>query len=574
MPRILALLLIISATDLHAQYEPRIKTQASPEADLILRNGLVHAESGLHSALAVEGAVIIAVGDDEQISTLSGPDTRIIDLAGASVFPGLHDMHVHPALAGFEEFSCKLSHRFNLEQIFERLEQCVAAVEPGEWVIGRAYDPEAFGDAAPHRSMLDRVAPNNPVLLNDISGHSAWVNSKVLELAGYTAATPNPDGGVIERDPDGTPTGLLHETAMGPVYALRPEPSRASYRKATRWALDVMLSHGITSLVDASTNEAEAQAYADLFDEGYLKQRVRSCVWAAETRIVERRNHFARERFRPDCVKLFLDGVPTDSHTAAMVDPYLPKDGQTKKDRVRGILMMPAEKVAELTLKYDAMGLVVKYHAAGDQAVRTALDAIAAARASNGMNGLRHNPGHTTFIQPSDIARAKELGATLEFSPYLFAPSPIVVNISKAVGGPRMARMYALREAVDAGVHVVVGSDWPVVPFVNPWIAVELMVTRQKAGGSDERTAPSQGISLQEAIDIFTIKAAEQMNMASFVGSIAVGKFADLAVVDQNVFAVPITSVHKTRTLRTFIHGEEAYLAPEAEPQRTSQRGS
>ncbi|MEM6710498.1 MAG: amidohydrolase, partial [Pseudomonadota bacterium] len=537
------MLLLLQASGLYAQYDPAPAESETQRADLILRNGIVHAESGLHSALAVDGPVIIAVGDDEQITELTGINTRIIDLEGASVFPGLHDMHVHPALAGFEEISCKVSHRFNLDQIFERLEKCVAAVEPGEWVIGRAYDPEAFGDAAPHRSMLDAIAPNNPVLLNDISGHSAWVNSKVLELAGYTADTPNPDGGIIERDAEGVPTGLLHETAMGSVYALRPEPSRASYRKATRWALDVMLSNGITSLVDASTSEAEALAYADLYDEGYLKQRVRSCVWAADTQIVERRNHFARERFRPDCVKLFLDGVPTDSHTAAMVEPYLPKDGTTKKDRVRGILMMPAEKVAELTLQYDSMGLVVKYHAAGDQAVRTALDAIAAARQINGMNGLRHNPGHTTFIQPSDIARAKALGATLEFSPYLFAPSPIVVNISKAIGGPRMARMYALREAVDAGVHVVVGSDWPVVPFVNPWIAIELMVTRQRPGGSSQRTAPSQGITLSEAIDMFTIKAAEQMNMASFVGSIAVGKFADLAVVDQNVFAVPITRV-------------------------------
>lgn len=544
------------------QYEPPPAQADRRVANLILTNGIVHIPSGTATAVAVNGEVILAVGDDDTIGQLAGEGTRVVDLEGTSVFPGLHDMHVHPALAGFEEISCKLSHQFDLKQIFEKVAQCVAAVEPGEWVVGRAYDPEAFGDEPPHKSMLDKIAPNNPVLLNDISGHSAWVNSRVLELAGYDADTPNPQGGIIERDADGSPTGLLHETAMGPVYALQPEPSRSSYRKATRWGLEVMLAHGITTLVDASTSESEALAYADLYDDGILKQRIRGCIWAADRGVVERRNFYARPRFKPDCVKLFLDGVPTDSHTAAMVDPYLPKDGQTQKDRERGLLMIPAGQVVEQVKRFDDMGLVIKFHAAGDQAVRTALDAIANARSVNGFNGLRHNPGHTTFIQPNDIQRARKLGATLEFSPYLFAPSPIVVNISKAVGSKRMDRMYALREAIDAGVHVVVGSDWPVVPFVNPWIAIEMMVTRQRPGGSRQQTAPSQGITLQEAIDLFTIDAAHQMHTASFLGSIEVGKMADLVVVNQNVFETPITQVHKTKALFTFIAGEQVYPDP------------
>lgn len=551
----------LSGGQARAQYAPPPALADSRSADMILRNGIVHAHDGRHTALAISGAVIMAIGDDETIGKLKGADTRVVDLKGASVMPGLHDMHVHPALAGFEEMSCKLSHDYGLEEIFQAVKDCVEAVEPGEWVIGRAYDPEAFGAGAPDKSMLDRIAPNNPVLLNDISGHTAWVNSRVLELAGYSSATPDPEGGIIERDTDGAPTGLLHETAMGPVYALQPQPTRETVREATRWALDVMKSHGITALVDASTSDPEALAYADLYDEGYLKQRVRGCLWAADPYAVERRNYYLRERFKPDCVKLFLDGVPTDSHTAAMIDPYMPRAGHNHDGRERGILMIPTDTVMSLVKQYDAMGLVIKFHSAGDQAVRTALDAIAGARSTNGMNGLRHNPGHTTFIQSADIQRAAKLGATLEFSPYLFSPSPIVINIKKAVGDKRMQRMYAIREAIDAGVHVVVGSDWPVVPFVNPWIAIESMVTRQQPGGSGDKTAPMQGISLEEAVNLFTIESARQLDTSSYTGSIAVGKLADLAVVDQDVFNIPITQVHKTRTLYTFVSGEQIYPA-------------
>jgi len=161
----------------------------------------------------------------------------------------------------------------------------------------------------------------------------------------------------------------------------------------------------------------------------------------------------------------------------------------------------------------------------------------------------------------SDIKRAKELGATLEFSPYIFSPSPIVANIAKAIGDGRMKRMYAFKDSLDASVHTVVGSDWPVVPFVNPWVAIETMVTRQVPGGGEDAVAPEEAITLKQAVDMVTIDAARQLNTASYTGSIEVGKLADLVVIDRNVFEIPITEVHQTRTLRTFINGEEVYTA-------------
>jgi len=358
---LMAMLAVSTTAD--AQYEPAPLDLDTGGADLVLSNARIYTPSGWSSALAVSGNVIIGLGDEDAVKPHIDDDTRVIDLDGATVLPGLHDMHVHPALAGFEEMSCKITHGATLEQVFETVAGCISGVEPGQWVVGRAYDPEAFGEGAPHKSMLDRIAPDNPVLLNDISGHTAWVNSKTLELVGYTKDTPDPDGGVIERDADGGPTGQLHETAMRPVYAIIPKASREVHAQATKWGLDRMLENGITALVDASTSEPDALAYADLADQGVLKQRVRGCMWAADATVVARRNLYLRERFQPDCVKIFLDGVPTDSHTAAMIDDYMPVKGH--EGREKGILMIPADSVTDMVVHFDSMGLVVKFHRPG-----------------------------------------------------------------------------------------------------------------------------------------------------------------------------------------------------------------
>jgi predicted amidohydrolase YtcJ len=218
--------------------------------------------------------------------------------------------------------------------------------------------------------------------------------------------------------------------------------------------------------------------------------------------------------------------------------------------------MIPSEELADMVAQLDADGMTVKFHAAGDQAVRAALDAIGAARVRNGNSGLLHNVGHNSFIQMDDILRARSIGATFEFSPYFFFPSPIMGDIARAVGEERMKRWTPVKDALDAGAQVVVGSDWAVVPSVNPWIAMETLVTRQKVGGTGEVLGEQERISLEEAFDLFTIEGARQLHRAAEAGSIEVGKRADLIVVDQNVFEVPITDVHKTQVLQTYIEGE------------------
>lgn len=557
-----ALLLALPAGAALAQ---RIDAQHAPPpapADLLLTNGHILTPGGWATSMAVRKGVILAVGDEAAIAPHRAPGAQMLDLAGATVLPGLHDMHVHPAGAGMSQMQCQLPHGAPAAQVLAITAACVKARKPGEWITGRAYEAASLGATPPHRSMLDKVAPDNPVIFTDISGHSAWANSYALRLAKITRDTPNPPNGIIERDASGEPTGILREgSAQAPVMALVPPPSAADTAKALEWSLNTMLAQGITAFDDALVTEDIARAYADLADQGRLKPRVRGCLISGDAGLISRRGLYARERFSPSCIKMILDGVPTDSHTAAMVEDYAPLPGRSDAGRQKGLLMTPLEKLAPQVIAFDRLGLTVKFHAAGDAAVHEALDAIEAARKANGPSGLLHDPGHNSFVQMADIRRARALGAAFEFSPYIWFDSPIIEDIRKAVGEERMKRWIPVKDALDAGALVVPGSDWAVVPSVNPWIAIETLVTRQQPGGKGPPLGEAEKISLKQAIDMFTINSARQQYAADRLGTLEAGKLADLVVIDRDIFAVPISTVHDTKVLMTIIGGEVVYKA-------------
>jgi hypothetical protein len=538
-------------------------------ADLILDDGAIYTPDGWVEAMAVKDGVILATGRSTAVAALRGPDTQVIDLDGAAVLPGLHDMHVHPMGAGLNRQQCNFAQGASLETVQSAIAVCAAAREPAAWIAGGQWDAASIG-AAPHRSMLDAVAPNNPVVLTDISGHSAWANSMALEVAGVTDDTADPPGGVIERDADGAATGVLRESAAGLVRGRTPPPSPEDTVEALKWSLDLMLSHGVTSFTDAGVSEGTMRAYAALADRGDLNQRVRGCIMqrglsptpdgGSGPNPLARANLYARDRFAPDCVKLVLDGVPTDGHTAAMVDPY--DDASLGDDeRARGILMVPQDALNATLIDLDARGYTVKMHAAGDAAVRAGLDAIAAAREANGFSSNLHDVGHNSFVQTNDIARARDIGATFEMSPYIWYPNPIIPDIAKAIGSERMERWIPVKDAIDSGALTVPGSDWPVVPEVNPWIGIETLVTRQPPGGGGERLGAAERITLAQAIDMFTVNAARQMGNANRTGRIAPGLLADVIVLDRNPFEIPITDVHETRVTMALVDGEVVYEA-------------
>jgi predicted amidohydrolase YtcJ len=332
-----------------------------------------------------------------------------------------------------------------------------------------------------------------------------------------------------------------------------------------------MLSYGITSFTDAVVDGSILQAYATLSDRGELKQRVKGClVWGrampgsadpSQPEYIKLRNLYARERFHPTCIKIFLDGVPTDGHTAAMVEPYA--DAKSKDDpRAKGLLMVPPAALNAALIDFDAQGFTIKMHAAGDAAVREGLDAIEAARKANGFSGQLHEVGHNSFVQLSDIQRARAIGATFEMSPYIWYPNPIIPDIAKAIGPERMKRWIPVKDAIDSGALVVPGSDWSVVPSVNPWIAIETLVTRQKPGGGGEVLGAQERITLRQAVDLFTVNSAREMGDRNNEGTLERGMLADLIVLDRNPFKIPITQVHDTHVRLAMINGEVVYRAP------------
>lgn len=532
------------------------------EADLVIEDARIYTPDGWASTMAVADGVIVAVGDAADVAPHLTASTQVLDLDGRMVMPGLHDMHVHPMGAGMAQKDCRVPQGSGLDAALAVIRECAANAEAGHWITGGGYDNNSLG-VPPTRELLDEVAPNNPIILRDISGHSAWANSRALAIAEIDASTPDPAGGIIERDSAGEPTGVLREAAAMLVSVRIPEATVEEASEALAWSVNEMMSYGITAYDDAGVAETTARAYDLLADTGRLPIRARGCLWGRDMSLIDRHMEFARDNFSPTCVKLMLDGVPTDGHTAAMVEPYV-DSGHSDHDqtaRERGLLMIPPAEVNALVADLDRRGFTVKFHAAGDAAVRAGLDAIEYAREQNGFSGQYHNVGHNSFVQMDDIQRARGIFATFEFSPYIWYPNPIIGDIRRAVGEERMKRWIPIKDALDAGALVVPGSDWSVVPSVNPWIAIETMVTRQAPGGGGEVLGAQERVTLKQAVDMFTRNSAQQMNFGHATGTIEEGKLADVIVLDRNIFEVPITSVHDTKVLMTMVGGEVVYQA-------------
>ena len=539
--------------------------EPTSSATLLLTNGNVLTPAGWVSSVAVDQGIIVAVGDAEAVEPFRTARTRTIDLEGATLLPGLHDSHVHPMFAGLEQYACGFPAGASPETIAAAISICVAQKSPGDWITGGNWVAAVFEAGQQTRAFLDELAPANPVLLNDEAHHSVWVNSMALAHAGISAATQDPEGGIIERDASGEPTGLLRESATRLVEAVVPQPSFASRAAALTLATNQMLSYGITSFTIASVREPDIEPLSTLSANGAIKQRMRGCiVWKPDPEtsnratnfLIDQRANFAQPRFATDCVKIFLDGVPTESHTGAMLAPY-----ENTLDE-RGMLLIPTGVLERAVAEFDRQGLIIKFHAAGDAAVRAGIDAVAYARKVNGFGGPMHHIGHSTFVDTADIPRVQALQMAWEFSPYIWYPTPMAAtDILRAVGHERMQRWVPIRDAVDTGALVTAGSDWSVVPSVNPWLAMETLVTRQKPGGSEETLGVDQAIPLDTALHIFTENGSRLMGHRQLTGSIEVGMHADLIITETNPFAVPIHQVHTTRVMMTFIDGELVFDA-------------
>jgi predicted amidohydrolase YtcJ len=530
----------------------------------IYRNAQVYTPSGWKNAFAVKDGRIVAVGNDEDVRK-AAKGAREVDLGSRTVLPGLYDMHVHPVLqAKGGEGRCSISPDLPAAELLAGVGACVKAAAKDEWVAGGQWQASVLAGTPITAATLDAVSPDNPVMLFDVSGHSLWVNSKALPIAGITKDTPNPEGGIIERDAAGLPTGVLRETARNLVLRhLPPQPAERTQAELKK-NLDYLLSFGITGYVEAMAFRDDLAVYAALADKGELKQHVQACIAYSHAghpnpdldATIAAIPEYTRERFKPTCIKVFADGVPTESHTGAMLEDY--EAGQPNAP-ARGLLLFDPAKLHPMMAKWDKLGLNVLFHAAGDAAVRASLDAIAFARAQNGNDGPIHQVGHSTFVDPADLPRPKALNAAIEYSPYLWDPQPINDDITTAVGARRIERVWPIKDGFEAGALVIAGSDWAVIPAPDPWIGIETAITRQNPGGSARTFGAGQAITLEQAIRMFTINAATRLGLDKDLGTIEAGKRADFIVIDKNPFRIPATDIHTIKVQKTYIDGEVVF---------------
>jgi predicted amidohydrolase YtcJ len=552
----------------------------TPPAALAFVNGAVHTMDPRRptaSAVAVREGRIAVVGTDEDVRDEVGPRTEVIDLRGRALLPGFQDAHVHPPSGGLEMLECDLNPG-NTRGDYEAIVAAYAAAHPDEpWILGGGWKMAAFPHGTPTKDILDAIVPDRPVYLPNRDGHGAWVNSRALALAGVTTDTPDPVDGRIERGADGEPTGTLHEGAMDLVDRLIPPTSPERWVEGLRVAQTYLHSLGITAWQDAIVGGPydTLDAYLTLAGRGELTARVVGALWWDRRRgeeqveeLLETRERGRAPRFRATSVKIMQDGV-VESYTASMLEPYLDAEGRATDNR--GLSFVEAEALKRYVTRLDAEGFQVHVHAIGDRAVRDSLDAVEAARSANGPSDHRHHLAHIQVIHPDDLPRFRELAVVANGQPLWANYESQMTELTLPFVGPeRAAWQYPFGSLARHGATLAFGSDWS-VSSPDPFQEMHLAVNRRVWGEGiaevgdvravEEVFLPQERVDLPTAVRAFTMGSAFVNHLDGVSGSVEVGKYADLVVLDRDPFALPPTELHETRVDLTFVEGVAVHAA-------------
>ena len=532
-------------------------------ADLILTGARIFTGDAAKSwarALAVRDNRIVAVGGDAEVGRLAGPRTRVIELRGETVTAGFQDAHVHPTHGGLARIRCELHDTRGKDEYLRVIAEYAAANPNDEWIEGGGWSLADFPGGLARREDLDRVVPDRPVFLPNRDGHDAWVNSKALEIAGITKDTPDPVSGRIAREQDGTPLGTLHEQAMDLVRSLIPPATAAEYRRGLLEAQRYLHSLGITAWQDAWVAPEDQEAYLALAGSGELTARVVGALWWDRTRgleqvdeLVERRAAGVLGRYAATSVKLMCDGV-IENGTAAMLQPYLDAHGAPTDNS--GMDFIDPETLNAAVVRLDALGFQPHFHALGDRAVRHALDAVEAARSANGWSDTRPHLAHLQVVHPDDLPRFRLLGALPNAQPYWAVLEDQMIQLTLPVLGPEVsARQYPFRSLRRHGATLVMGSDWS-VSTPDPLLEMEIAVTRisDESRDSSEPFLPEERLELVDALTAFTAGSA-YANHLDETGTLAVGKLADIVILDRDLFDPGVGPIGEARVVATFVDG-------------------
>lgn len=511
----------------------------------------MEAPSELFQAVAVRGRRIAKVGTNEEVRALAGPETQVIPLGGKLVLPGLADSHVH-FLGGSLSLEQLDVSRADLPEIQKRLAERIRSRPDENWVVGRGWSYAAIPGRLPNRADLDGFSGEMPVFLVAYDGHTAWVNGKALELAGITAATPQPEFGEIVRDQNGQPTGLLKEGgAMNLVRSRIPETTRAEKRRALLRGLAEARRLGLTAIQNASGSEEELSLYEELDREGLLTLRTISAMrLTADLKEADLdgyarlRDRYSSWNVRAGTVKAFIDGV-VETHTAAMIEPYADDPSQS------GETSMPAAELERLVLAADRRKLQIYVHAIGDRGVRITLDAFDSARRENPAWDRRHRVEHIEVIAKNDISRFGTSGTIAGMQAAHWFPTPQSEEgvWAQNVGRDRLHRAFNWQAIADSGGRLTFGSDWPVATL-DP-----LFGLRNATARKDQKLDPYR------ALRAYTLDAAYASYSENDLGSIRPGKLADLVVLSEDVFTIDPGKIHEVEALLTVFDGRVVYRA-------------
>lgn len=524
-------------------------------ADVVLVNGEIWTGGGgTASALAVKDGRIIAVGATPEVEQRIGPQTERIELAGRLVVPGLIDSHTHFIEGGFELAGVQLRDAATPDEFTRRI-GAFAEQHPAEWVTGGTWDHERWGGELPHRSWIDSVTGESPVFVSRLDGHMGLANSRALALAGITATTPDPAGGTIVRDVSGAPTGVLKDEAMGLVWQVIPARTELELDRALAAAARHAIERGVTHVTDMGT-WAGLETYRRAAAAGRLPLRVYAAVpiatWGRMAAYVDRHGR-GDARLAWGVVKGFVDGS-LGSTTAWFYAPY------DDAPETSGLMVTDTAALRGLISDAHAAGLHVAVHAIGDRANDWLLDVFADARTRHADPDPRFRVEHAQHLTPATITRFAQDGVIAAVQPYHVIDDGRWAE--KRIGAERIQTTYAFRDLIDAGATLAFGSDWTVAPL-DPLYGIYAAATRRTLDGAHpDGWVPAQRITVEEALTAYTRSAAFAAFRESDLGTLEVGKYADLVVLAADLRALPPEEIEGVRVDLTMVEGRVVHRRP------------
>ncbi|NII68227.1 amidohydrolase [Microbacterium ulmi] len=521
----------------------------------------------------IRGDRIDAVLPEGVLRAEADAETIVTELGGGLVSPGFVDAHFHPTIGGVEAGLCDLSAATTVDEVIAAIRAYAAAHPQLDWIVGGGWAMDLFPGGTPRAGLLDSIEPDRPVSLANRDHHGYWVNSAALRAAGITAETPDPVGGRIERDLDGSPSGTLHEAAADLVNALAPATTRDGLRDGLLRGQALAFSLGITgwqdARVDVDANGVDVlEAYLDADAAGELRAHASLSLWWDRDRGLEQldeliarreRVHARGGRVRASTVKLMVDGV-AENFTAAVSRPYLDAHGCATGNT--GHSFIPADRLREIVRLLDENDFQAHFHALGDRAVTEALDAVAHARATNGDRGNRHHLAHLQMVRVQDAPRFAQLDATANLQPlWANAEAQLTELTLPFLHESLRDRQYPFHDLVAAGARLAGGSDWP-VSSANPLEGMQVAVTRQYIVDPAEPLTPEQAVTLERIWTAYTAGSAHVHGDAD-AGTLAAGLRADLVVLDRDPFARPANEISRSRVVETIVAGTTVHSALE-----------